>query len=144
MSDDSASSTLPHNVHHLVHLSVGVGSGSVRRVAFLPQELSRAQERSGVFELPAHHIAPLVELERKIAVRSDPLLKGRVHDCLTRGPDRHGLRQVARPAHATAHQHARMRARVEGVRRILQVGGAAARGALQGAGRTHEARTRSW
>jgi len=41
-------------------------------VAFLPEELASAEERLGIFELPTDNRVPLVEFERKIAVRTDP------------------------------------------------------------------------
>ena len=44
-------------------------------VAFLPEELAGSEEGLGLLELPAHDVAPLVELEREIAVRLNPLGK---------------------------------------------------------------------
>ena len=48
----------------------------VRGVAFLPQEFHRAQKRArGLF--PAQHVTPLIDENRQIAIRFDPL---RIHD----------------------------------------------------------------
>ena len=51
-------------------------------MAFLPQELSRPDERSWMLELPSDNIGPLIELQRQISVRMDPFAKGWVHNCL--------------------------------------------------------------
>lgn len=92
-------------VEDLEHLLVGLGLGLERRVALLPQELARAQERlcggqtigvrfpiarqarkakgrTRVLELPAHDRVPLVELEREVTVRADPL---RERECSVSG-----------------------------------------------------------
>src|SRR6266545_1287708 len=45
--------------------------GLVRRVAFLPQELARAQEQAGP-ELPADYVRPLVVEQRQVAVGVHP------------------------------------------------------------------------
>mmetsp|Transcript_35794 Transcript_35794/g.61579 ORF Transcript_35794/g.61579 Transcript_35794/m.61579 type:complete len:370 (-) Transcript_35794:37-1146(-) len=66
----------------------------MRGVALLPEELTRAQERSGVLELPAHHVTPLVEFHGEVAVTADPLGEKRVHDGLTGGADGNGLREI--------------------------------------------------
>jgi hypothetical protein len=42
-------------------------------VALLPQELSGSEERLRVLELPSDDRVPLVELEREVSVRVDPL-----------------------------------------------------------------------
>ena len=38
----------------------------------LPQELARANEGRRVLELPAHHVRPLVQAQRQVAVPADP------------------------------------------------------------------------
>ena len=46
--------------------------GGMGGVTFLPVELQRAQEQACA-QLPAHHIAPLVDQHRQVAVGLDPL-----------------------------------------------------------------------
>ena len=41
-------------------------------VTFLPVEFQRAQEQARA-HFPAHHVAPLVDQHRQVAVRLDPL-----------------------------------------------------------------------
>src|SRR4051794_24207230 len=75
------------NVEHLLRLSARFGFGFVNGVPFLPKKLARAQENSGS-HLPADHVAPLVDKDRKIAIALDPLrvtradngLRGRAND----------------------------------------------------------------
>src|SRR2546425_5411847 len=55
----------------------------VDRVPFLPQELGGAQEQPRP-ELPADHVAPLVQEQRQVAVALDPLREHRVDDRLRR------------------------------------------------------------
>lgn len=52
--------------------------GRIRAVALLPQELARADERRGLLKLPAHHIGPLVQPQRQVAVAADPLRASQV------------------------------------------------------------------
>ena len=47
--------------------------GRIRAVALLPQELARADEGRGLLELPAHHVGPLIQPQRQVAVAADPL-----------------------------------------------------------------------
>lgn len=58
-------------------------AGFVHGVAFLPQELGGAQERTRRF-LPAHNGAPLVVELRQVAVRVDDLLVMLAEENLTR------------------------------------------------------------
>jgi hypothetical protein len=51
-------------------------------VTLLPKELSGPNERSGMFELPSHHIGPLIYFEGKVSVRVDPFAECRIHDGL--------------------------------------------------------------
>mmetsp|Transcript_17062 Transcript_17062/g.37589 ORF Transcript_17062/g.37589 Transcript_17062/m.37589 type:complete len:335 (+) Transcript_17062:1359-2363(+) len=49
-------------------------------VSFLPEELTRADERSGLLELPPNHGGPLIELQGKVTVGPDPLGISGIHD----------------------------------------------------------------
>lgn len=42
-------------------------------VTFLPEELPGPEEGDGVLELPTDDVGPLIQLERQIAVRANPL-----------------------------------------------------------------------
>lgn len=55
------------------HLDVCLLQAGVGGVALLPQKFTRAQEGRGVLELPPDHIVPLVELQRQVAMRSNPV-----------------------------------------------------------------------
>ena len=57
----------------------GLFCGFVRGVSFLPEELGRPQERPRHL-LPAHDVRPLVEQDRQIAPRLDPLGVHRADD----------------------------------------------------------------
>ena len=48
--------------------------GGVRGVAFLPEELGGAQEQARA-HLPAHHVGPLVDEQRQVAVALHPLAR---------------------------------------------------------------------
>ncbi len=86
-------------------------------MSFLPKELASAQEWLRVLELPAHDVAPLVELgrsrggevsqmnetrgdqthlEREVAVRANPLGIRRVHRRLACGANGNGLSEIGR------------------------------------------------
>ena len=60
--------------------------GLVRRVPFLPEELRRAQERPRHL-LPADDVRPLVDEDRQIAPRLNPLRVHRADDRFRRRPD---------------------------------------------------------
>lgn len=60
-------------VEDLEDLLLGLSPGEERRVALLPEELARPEERLRVLELPTDDRVPLVETEREIAVGLDPL-----------------------------------------------------------------------
>jgi len=64
------------------------------RMTFLPEEFSRPNERHWVLELPPHHVVPLVELQREVAVRLDLAGKVRVHGRLAGGTDGDGPLEV--------------------------------------------------
>ena len=71
-----------HGQQLLVHASVVVQNledffrslllGGESTVAFLPEELTRANEGSGVLELPANDVSPLVQTKRKITMTTNP------------------------------------------------------------------------
>ncbi len=52
------------------------------------------EEGSGVFELPADNIRPLIDFQGQVAVRLDPLREGGVHDSLTSGTEGNWLGHV--------------------------------------------------
>ena len=67
---------------------------SVGSVTFLPEELTSADERSRVLELPSDDIGPLVKEQRQVTMRPNPFSIGRVHDCLGSRPDSDRLRHL--------------------------------------------------
>ena len=69
--------------------------GGVRGVAFLPEELGRAQEQPRA-HLPADHVGPLVDEQRQVAVALNPFLVGAPDDRLAGGPDDQRLFELAR------------------------------------------------
>jgi hypothetical protein len=70
----------------------------MRRVPFLPQELSGPNERHRVLELPPHHVVPLVELQRKVSMRLDLAGKVRVHGRLAGRANGNGPLEIRFPA----------------------------------------------
>eukprot|EP01137_Pigoraptor_chileana_P007188 Opistho-2@52440 len=58
---------------NLQHFHIGLGLCGKGSVALLPEELARADKGRRVLELPPHDIAPLIELEREVPVRLNPL-----------------------------------------------------------------------
>jgi hypothetical protein len=68
-----------------LHLGNRLGLVGVRGVPLLPEELGGAQEHPRA-QLPAHDVGPLVEQQRQIAVRADPLGHHLADDGLGRGP----------------------------------------------------------
>ena len=68
--------------------------GLVGGVAFLPEELGGAQEQARA-HLPAHHVGPLVDQQRQVAVALDPAGEGRADDRLGGRADDVGLGQFA-------------------------------------------------
>lgn len=67
------------NLHDFV---LGILSVQVSGVTLLPQELSGTEEWLWVLELPSDDRVPLVESERQVSVRADPLGVVWVHDGL--------------------------------------------------------------
>jgi hypothetical protein len=65
----------------------------MERVAFLPQELGRAQERPRA-KLPADHVRPLVHEHGQIAVALDELAVDGADHGLRGGPDREALGEL--------------------------------------------------
>lgn len=51
-------------------------------------------ERSGVLKLPSHHIAPLIDFERKITMTTNPFRENRIHYSFTGGPNGNRLFKV--------------------------------------------------
>ena len=78
------------NLHRLFLRLFG---GLVRGVAFLPEELGRAQERPRHL-FPAHDVRPLVDQHGQIAPRLDPLLVHHADDRFRRRPDDQLLGEV--------------------------------------------------
>ena len=68
-------------IQHLLSLCNCLFLSGMRRVAFLPQELCRAQEQAGA-HLPAHHVGPLIAQDRQVAIALDPVLIGVPNDSL--------------------------------------------------------------
>ena len=60
------------DVEHPPRLFLRLGLRGVGGVAFLPEELGRAQEQPGA-HLPAHDVAPLVDEQRQIAIALNPV-----------------------------------------------------------------------
>lgn len=60
----------------LSNFGAGFFFGQEGRVTFLPEEFSSTKEGLRRFEFPADDAVPLIELEREVAVRADPLRAG--------------------------------------------------------------------
>lgn len=60
----------------------------------MDREKKSANRHTGILEFPANNAAPLVQSQRKVSMRSDPLGIVRVHGCFGRGADGKGLMQV--------------------------------------------------
>ncbi len=68
-------------------------------VALLPEELGGAQEEAGA-HLPAHHVGPLVDEQRQVAVALDPAREGGADDGLGGRADDVGFGQFPGGDHA--------------------------------------------
>ena len=82
---------------HFVHRARffdGLFSRFVRGVAFLPEELSGAEEKTWA-HLPAHDVAPLVDEQRQIAVAFHPAGEGSTDDRLRSWTNHKRLGQFA-------------------------------------------------
>jgi hypothetical protein len=90
---DLAGEVLVDLVQDAKGVGPGVVLGGVGGVAFLPEELSRAQEDTGP-QLPAHDVGPLVDQEGQVAMALHPLGEEGVDDRLAGGPHDDGLRQL--------------------------------------------------
>src|SRR5215472_14752737 len=64
-------------------------------MSLLPEKFSASNERHRIAELPAHHIVPLISLERKIPMRLNLVMKVLVHRSLTGRTDGNWLFQLA-------------------------------------------------
>ena len=82
------------NAVHEFRFGDGLFGGFMRRVAFLPEELGRAQEQTRA-HLPAHHIGPLIDQQRQVAVALHPACKGSTDDRLRSRANDEGLGQFA-------------------------------------------------
>lgn len=78
-SPAAAAAHSPVELQDVQHLLLRLLAGGEGGVALLPQELAAADEGRGVLELPAHHVGPLVQAQRQVAVAADPLREVRVH-----------------------------------------------------------------
>ena len=65
----------PVNAEHTQRLFFGIFVRRMRRVTFLPQKFRRAQEQARS-HLPSNDVAPLVDQQRQIAIRLDPIPVG--------------------------------------------------------------------
>jgi hypothetical protein len=78
------------HVEHTRHFFGRFLLGRVRSVAFLPQKFHRAQKRTRAL-FPAQHVGPLVDQDRQITVRLQPLGVHRSDDHFRGRPDREAL-----------------------------------------------------
>ena len=85
------------HVQHAHRLGERVFVRGVGGVAFLPQKLHRAQKQARA-QLPAHHVRPLVEQQRQIAVGLNPLLERPADDRFRSGAHDQRLFQFLAPA----------------------------------------------
>ena len=74
-------------------LLLGLRLRGVRRVTLLPEELRGAQEQPGT-HLPAHHVRPLIDQDRQVAIGADPLGVHGVDNRLRGGADDERLLQL--------------------------------------------------
>lgn len=106
----------------LHNLLIGVLKAHMGGVTLLPQELAGAEERLGVLELPTDDRVPLVQAERQIAMRPDPLGIVGVHDSLGSRADGNVLFEIVLAAgkcQRMASTWARTRGTVDVVNRSL-------------------------
>ena len=82
------------NIEHPLCFLARFGFGFVNGVAFLPEELCRAQKNARP-HFPADDIGPLVDQDRQIAIGLDPLGVTRADDRLRRWPNDQWLGQGA-------------------------------------------------
>lgn len=64
-------------------------------MAFLPQKFAGAEEGGWELEFPSDNITPLVELQRKVSMRLDPIREGWVHDCFRSWTDGDWLGEIS-------------------------------------------------
>ena len=81
------------HAEHPLRFLAGLGRAGMERVAFLPQEFGRAQERPRA-ELPAHHVRPLVHEHGQVAIALDQVAVDGADHCLGGGPDREALGEL--------------------------------------------------
>ena len=81
------------NAEHAPSFFLCLVVGCMGGVAFLPEELERAQEESRA-HLPTHNVRPLIDQHRQIAIALDPLGVHRVDDRLRCRTDNQWLFQL--------------------------------------------------
>ena len=74
------------HAHHPLSLFPGLLGRGMGRMAFLPEELSGAEEEPRA-HFPADHVAPLVAQDGKVPPRMYPVLVGIPYNCFRSGPD---------------------------------------------------------
>ena len=92
------------HLEHLVGLFDGFSLGRVDRVAFLPEELGSTEEETRA-HLPADDVGPLVDEDREITVRLDPLRVGLADDGLGSRADDERLLELAGGDELTIRAH---------------------------------------
>jgi hypothetical protein len=80
-------------IENISYKHVGLIVCCMSSVTLLPEELARSNEGRGMLEFPANDVRPLVEQQRQVTIRVDPLCKARVHYGFTRGADSDRLRK---------------------------------------------------
>ncbi len=86
------------DVEHALRFLARFRFALVHGVAFLPEELGRAQEKPRA-HFPADDVGPLVDQDRQIAVTLHPLRVGRADDCLGSWPNDQWLGERTRRDH---------------------------------------------
>src|SRR5262249_39934358 len=76
----------PVDFNHPPRLLLSLLLRGMGSVPFLPEELGRAQEQARA-HLPAHHVAPLIDEQRQVAVTLDPVAISIPDDRLGGGAD---------------------------------------------------------
>src|SRR5688572_18163078 len=85
---------------HLQRFLFGFFIGRMRGVTFLPEELGGAQKKTRS-HFPAHHIGPLVDEKRQVAIRLNPITVRVPDNRFRRRPDISGSSSFCPPACVT-------------------------------------------
>ena len=80
------------NMKHALGFFTRFAFSFVNSMAFLPKEFGGAQEKTRP-HFPAHHVGPLVDENRQIAIGLHPACVARADNCLARWPDHQRLGQ---------------------------------------------------